>query len=212
MKGDTYLIFALLALYRLEKTSWAKEMVIRWCNSLEKYLLDEDGGFFNYWSSQTGERATIELCYNHSVIETLLDIYYDLKYVKALEMAEKCAYYWLRLQNNLGLFPDTAQKDLANLDPQLDFSINLLKLSELTGKEIYEKIAMSNFLALLTYHKLPYGFAQSVRFNSGKPVNSVVETKYLGLLIKGFLIWRYKFELNRSLFEDRMLRRLTSDR
>lgn len=211
VKGDTYLIFSLLSLYRITKNNHIKEAILRWRMAVKEKMVDESGMFFNCWDSRTNQKWSINLGENHSVIEALLDIYHDLEDNEALEMAYTCAKSWLKHQNALGLLLNNLSSELTFLDPQLDFSINLLKLSELTEEECFEKAAYDNLAALLTYHKLEYGFAQTVNFNTGEPQNGIIETKFLGLFIKGLLIFYNKL-LNKNIFDDELSRQLASDR
>ena len=211
VKGDTYLIFALLALFRVTREDWVRETVLRWRSALVEQMRTDDGRFYIIWDRGKNTKTRVTLGEDHSVIEALLDIYYDLGDEHSLPLAMMCADAWLQRRTELGVIPNRDGTSWCLLDPQVDFAINLLKLAELTGLDRYRESALDLLGALLSWHTLPYGFAEAVHGQTGEPLSGRVETKFLGLMIKGLLVFHHVLA-GRRVFDSAPLRRLATDR
>lgn len=213
-KTNTHSIFGCLSLYRATKKPELKEAIIKWRNSIAQKHMDEGHIFYSFWNAKTNKSWNKELWMNHSVIEALIDIYVDLEDSYSLQLAENCANSWIH-QINRGLLPDRFEKGTltASLDPHVDFSINLLKLYELTGKTIYRNTAMSLLENIVKHFKLEFGYAQTINIASGER-NPILETKFLGLFIKGLLTAYSVIEKNQQIFKESnyLLRNLARDR
>jgi hypothetical protein len=209
-KGDTFLVMALLALWRVTGDEEIRRGLIRWSEAVERLRLP-DGRFANHLDLRTGRRWWVKLSENHSVIECLLDLHHDLGLTRPLELAADCARAWLGMTTAAGLIPESDHEDRAHLDPQNDFMIDLLKLARLTGDDRFGAAADGLFEAVMARHRLDHGFAQRVTASTGKPESGLVETKFLGLFLKGLLVRRAVGQ-GRDLMADADLRRLATDR
>ena len=214
MKSNTHVIFGLLALYRVTKDANLKNLILKWRLSIEQRVLDGEGFFYHLWRSSTQKAESADLEHNHSIIEALLDIYRDFNDEKSLELAKNCADFWLKSQNKQGLYPKKAkrtEKIVTVLDPQVDFNVDLLKLYEVTNEREYLDKSILGFQGIMKYHKLKYGYAWSIDYKTSKIIEDKIETKFLGLYIKGLLVL-YEVLNGEKLFENSKLRNLARDR
>lgn len=209
-KGDTFLVMALLGLWRVTRDEKIRRGLTRWSEAVGRLRL-ADGRFANHLDLRTGRRWWVKLSENHSVIECLLDLYHDLGLSRALSWATDCARGWLRLTTAAGLIPESDQEDRAHLDPQSDFMIDLLKLHQVTGDGKFGAAGEDLFQAVMKHHRLDYGLAQSVEAQTGRPLGGQVETKFLGLFLKGLLV-RSAVGRGIELLADPFWRRLATDR
>ncbi|MBI2302415.1 MAG: hypothetical protein HYU66_26215 [Armatimonadetes bacterium] len=214
VKGDAYLVMALLALWRAARDEpWAQpipDALRRWLLALAAFRLP-DGRFANYYDPATRLAWRVRLGETHSVIETLLDLHVDLQASPALEWACACADAWLAHLGRAGLLPEHEDLREAWLDPQTDFCIDLYKLGRLTGDERYTRAGDRLLEAVLQHFERPFGLAQKVDPDTGAPLAVEVETKFLGLFLKVLLIRRCVGR-GEDLFGSSLLRRLCSDR
>ena len=99
----------------------------------------------------------------------------------------------------------------ALLDPNVDFAINLVKLSEKTGHTMYMEKAFEIGKGLIEYFKGSGGYYWRIDTMNGRFLHTTIETKYLGLLLKLFLVL---MEANNKqmIFENYLLRNLARDR
>lgn len=208
VKGDTYLAMALLALQRVSPEERIRQGLGRWFQALAGLRLP-DGRFANYLDPATGRRWWVRLGENHSVIEALIDLHVDLGLEGALDWAAACAEAWLARRTPAGLVPEEDGSGRAFLDPQTDLSVDLFKLAELTGRAAYAEAAGRILEAVWSRHRLPRGLSQSADDRTPQP--GEVETKFLGLALKGLLV-RDAFERGERLLGESSLRRLCSDR
>jgi len=211
VKGDTYLIFALLNLYRETERDDLRDAILSWREAVAKNLTAKDGRFFNSFNIKTKNRKSVLLEENHSVIEAMLDIHYDLGDEKALDLVVKCTESWLARQYPSGLIANKDTDTWAEIDPLLDFAINLLKLAELTADASYRRRAEYTFYSLLEHFRLPFGFCEKIDTRTLKPISPFIHTKYLGLLIKGLLIFDH-VSRGGSIFKEKSARLLATDR
>jgi hypothetical protein len=209
-KGDTFLVMALLALWRVTHDEKIRQGLTRWSQAVERLRL-ADGRFANHLDLRTGRRWWVKLSENHSVIECLLDLHYDLGLERPLDLAVDCARGWLKLMTPAGLIPESDQEDRAHLDPQNDFMVDLFKLDRITGDLDFGAAAGRLIEAVLTRHRLDHGLAQTVTASTGRPESGLVETKFLGLFLKGLLI-NWAVGRGTDLMADPLWRRLATDR
>jgi len=187
-KGDVFLLFAWLALYRVNNDGEIKAVLLDWVEYVENLMCADDGRFYNHYDVKTGERNSIKLEENHSIIELLIDISYELGSERAFHLAKHCALAWYGRRSRVGLIANNDIDDWAEIDPMLDLMINFVKLSELSGDEKLFQIAFDGSVALLKYFSAEHGYVHRTRLDGSGPVDGCVELKYLGLLIKGLLL------------------------
>ena len=212
VKGDAYLMFSLLAVHRVHPDEALRAALERWRMSLIRHMRSVDGRFHNFWDSRTRVASSIALQTNHSLIEFLLDYYFDMKAEEALTQAMECAGAWLKKRTALGLIPNEDRRDVALLDPQVDFCVNLLKLGQITGDHTWLDAADDLLGAVLRHHHLPFGFAWAAHAREGKPLHGQIETKYLGLFLKLLILHGEVLGGGKRIMEERGLRILATDR
>ena len=210
VKGDTYLVMALLALWRVTGDDSIRRGLYRWLEALSRFRLP-DGRFANYLDLKTGRRWWVNLGENHSVIEALMDLYCDFEQAEALDLAVNCAEAWLARQTFAGLIPEHDGDHRSFLDPQTDFTVDLFKLAQLTGRKDFADAAMNLLRSVLAGHSLAYGLAQAADAAEGRPIGGEVETKFMGLFLKGLLVYE-AYSSGGDLMGRPELRRLCSDR
>jgi hypothetical protein len=191
-KDNTLVALALLALLAASPAdrAWAQAAVERWREAVDVHFRTGAGLYAMYARAAGGPPPVVRLTFNHSLIECDIEAYAMTGSPGFLARAQDLARRWVDLQTARGLFPegpDGAWRGRSFLDPQVDLSVNLLKLAELTGDGGWREAALANFAAIRRDFRLPAGYAWEVDSGTGEPRQSVVEVKYLGLLLKGLL-------------------------
>ena len=93
-----------------------------------------------------------------------------------------------------GFFPEGPDPngkfaERALMDSNLDLSIVLLKAAELTGDRRYYSAADHAIESIVRHMKRPHGYVEEVDAATGEGSdNKRIFTKYITLLIKGFLL------------------------
>ncbi len=211
-KDNTLPAFALLALERLMPAGadWARGARRRWREAVDAHFRTGDGDYRTF----AGAASEARLTFNHSMIELEIETYVQTGDAAALECAERLSRRWLSLQTPRGLVAEgagTAWRRRAFLDPQVDLAIDLLKLGELTGHAAWTDAARAIFTAIRRDFRLPAGYAWEVDAETGDVRETVIEVKYLGLLLKGYLALR-EVEAGRSLRGSPLVWMLLRDR
>ena len=193
-KDNTLPAFALLALIaaRPDETAWAREAVETWRRAVDSGFRTGAGYFATY--ARPDGRVPVRLTFNHSMIEWDIEAHVLTGRSEFLARAQDAAERWVALQTARGLFPegpDGRWRTRSFLDPQVDLSVNLLKLGELTGDRTCTEAAVRNFAAIRRDFRLPSGYAWEVDSGTGEVRQPVIEVKYLGLLLKGYLGLRH---------------------
>jgi uncharacterized protein YyaL (SSP411 family) len=233
MKSNTNLMHGLLKLYSITKDKELKEAIFRWTNSLTEKLADENGRFYSYWNSKSQRSKLISLETNHAVIDVLLEAYLLFRKESMLTLAKRCADAWLSIQSNSGLIPNSISEPvpifdmtskvprrryiepwISRLDSQTDFSIVLLKLYSLTHESKYYEGATKILEGILEKHKFSEGYVEFVDTKTNQKSGFVIETKFLTLLLKLFLL---HIEISESegaekIVDDNKLNSLIRDR
>jgi len=103
-----------------------------------------------------------------------------------LDFAREIADSWIRLRWPCGLFPKAVGESSNHIDSNVDFSISLRRLSELSGDNKYAEIGRQCVDAILQLHESDLGYIRSVD-STGRVTDAVVDPKYNGLLLKGII-------------------------
>jgi hypothetical protein len=192
MKDNTLPAFALLALAEAGPAyaSWALPVADRWREAVEAAFRDPSGHFARYAGRASGPAPSIRLTHNHSMIEWDIEAFLRTGARRHLDRAIEQAHRWLGLQTARGCFPESPEAPWNRrslLDAQVDLSVNLLKLGELTDDATWTRAATANLAAIRRDFRLPVGYAWEVDSQTGEVREATIEVKYLGLLVKGFL-------------------------
>lgn len=214
-KDNTMMAFALLALADAAPAhaGWARAVIARWREAVATHF-DVGAGAFATFAGGPDAGREPRLTFNHSMIEWDIEAHVRTGSAIALERASREASHWVALQTPRGLFPEgraPAWCRRSFLDPQVDLSVNLLKLAELTGDTRWREAALANLAAIRRDFRLPFGYAWEVDAVSGQIRQPVIEVKYLGLLLKGYLALR-EAGSGRSLLRTSLMWMLLRDR
>ena len=161
-----------------------------WRAAIDAWFRTPSGDFLAYGGAADRRAADVRLTFNHSIIEWDIEAFTVTGRRAYLDQAGQLARRWLDRQTGRGLFPEGPEEPWRGrslLDAQVDLSVNLLKLSELSGDPAWERAARTNFDAVRRDFRLPLGYAWEVDSGTGQIREPVVEVKYLGLLLKGYL-------------------------
>jgi hypothetical protein len=190
-KDNTLPAFALLALEGAApaEADWAGAARRRWRQAADVHFRTSDGDYRTF----AGPASQVRLTFNHSMIELDIETYVRTGDEADLGRAGDLARRWTTLQTSRGLIAEGAEpawRRRAFLDPQVDLAIDLLKLGELTGRAEWTDTARAIFGAIRRDFRLPAGYAWEVDAETGAVREAVIEVKYLGLLLKGYLALR----------------------
>lgn len=213
VKDNLYFLFALIQYFRFKKDVSLKEVIEKVYNSFSG-TFSAEGILYNTWNPVqgiSGEPSPLAL--SHSFIELQLDLFHELGDERYLRDAVLFTDRWLGRRSSLGVIHETNHEDdhYALLDPNVDFAINLFKLSEKTGDAGYLEKALEILSALIEHFKAPAGYYWGINTENGTPLQGHIETKYLGLLLKLFLVAMESWN-DRRIFENPLIRNLARDR
>lgn len=212
MKTNTNMISSLIKLYEIKKDSKLLENLVFSLNSLSKQRRKGEEFYtsYNLWKNKPYD-LSIDLNMNNSAIMVYIDAYRVLRDEKYLDIAERCAEWYLnRRSEKTGLVPD-GDSPYAKLDTVSDFFVNLLKLYEITENNSYLECAIQGMRGISKYHQTEISFIKSVDFQNGKVTDPINETKYLGGYLK-FLDYLYYILNGQSALESPTVWDLIRDR
>jgi uncharacterized protein YyaL (SSP411 family) len=228
MKPNTNMIYGLLELYRVGKDDYVREAISKWLSNLRRLKAGEF--YYSNYNCKTNVANTINLETNATILDILIEAYIVLNDKKLLDAAKKNADEWLSLQTSSGLVPNSPE-DVTNyhsfkgvfpvihempgryarLDPQVDLSVGLFKLSELTGDEKYQKAAIDIIEGILKYHKFEESYVEFVDTQTLEKKGFEIETKFLALLLKAYLL-AFEVQKGKEIFKDEKILSLIRDR
>lgn len=206
-KQNTHLVFSLLKLYKLTGKEDYKDAVMSWFDNIMNSMVAADNKFYSYYNIRTMRPKTVSLIENHSMIELLIDMYTVFKEQRFIDIAIRCIDSWLR-ESIEGLLPRNPGMNIAELDPQVDFCVNLIKLGKLIDDNIYINQAEKIIEAIERYHKTEYGYCYHVDMINKRKLSQEINVKNLALTLKPLLLMRDK----EKIFKDESLMNLLRDR
>jgi hypothetical protein len=188
VKDNVALGHALLALWRhAGRRPWLASAYARWSTAVENtFVAGAAVPVRNAWHPRGagGEAATlatvhplVELRIDEHVVcggSTLAWVRDAIEHLRALGDAE-------------GGLPESllpASDTPCLLDPQLDLLVNAAKLAQLDGDEKRNEECTDWLARVLRRHRREHGFAWSVGWGTGRPLDDRIETKFLGLVVK----------------------------
>lgn len=191
VKDNLYILFAFLESYRSNPREEIRDLVLNWNRAKDETFLSPSGmEYHNLWSPAGGRAGPARLQHNHSLIEFSADLYNTFGDRSFLDRAVRLARSWMQRQTGIGLFPEFAESSdppVALLDPQVDMTVNLIKLHDLTGDPALLESAERCMGGVLRHFPLDFGYAWRVNADSGEILENRIETKFLGLLLKGLI-------------------------
>lgn len=202
-KQNTHLMFGLIEYYNITKDVKIKEIFDKWVQKVDELFLHSSGIHYGIYDLKYKYPYRLEVLHTINLIELMITAYQYFNKNKYLNLAEKYAKALINIltqDNLLLLFPfpkddindpqrDKMKKEYGyySLDPQIDFSVNLLKLYLITKNDHYFKVAENILIATLTNFKHGNCYTEMVHKDTDKKWD-VVRTKYLGLMLKPFLM------------------------
>jgi hypothetical protein len=208
-KENTNLIFSLLKVYEETRGIEYLNAFDLWIDGINEKLKDtSSGGYKECWDEL--ENIYPITAANFQIIEIMIQAYILTKNKKYLNIAKNLADFWINNLSPIGLVPEIINNDdwFSIADSQTDFSVALIKLSEIANDEQYLSAAMKIANGVLDYHYKKYGMANEVNWKTGKLCEEISKTKFLTLSSK---IW---IALNNSgsIFRNKALSKLLGDR
>ena len=208
MKANTNFVFALLTAYSLTRDDRYKKAIERWITSVKTNLFRDGMIYGNYRLANYNQAYT--LTDNFVMIDILCDAYHFLEKNEAyLDFAKAIADSWLKTRWKNGLFPVRPDALFDHIDDNIDFSIALRRISELTGDKNYSDIGFQCIESILKIHQQEDGYVTSVSREGQLPEAAVVDPKYNGLLLKGIIS---NLERDKAIYNDLELHDLLKDR
>lgn len=203
MKTNTNMISALL-----RASLFYRSMRHAACKALDAMcaMRREDGVFYSSYDPVKRRICddSVKLHMNHSAVMVLIDAYRILKDDQYLEVADECISWYLnRMNKKTGLVPDGDSIN-AKLDSISDFFVNVIKMYEITGEDKYLDMAKYGFFGISKYYRTDVSFVKVVDSSSGRVVNEINETKYLGGYLKFITYLYYILKGNRAYVDDLM--------
>ncbi|MBN1356684.1 hypothetical protein JXA40_10530 [bacterium] len=170
---------------------WALDALFKWVEGLRKYFLIPGKGLAHTPSIGSGREHGPILSTNFAVMDILCDLYHLKRREQDIEFAMQLADSFLRHQSGAtGLFPDELEGRISYIDANTDLAVTCLKISELTGRNIYREAGERAVAGLLRYHAGPWGYYRDVGLDDGKIVDPLVETRFVSLLLKPLILLR----------------------
>jgi uncharacterized protein YyaL (SSP411 family) len=198
-KYNSSMAAGLLALVREDPEGpWLDEL-LRWYEGLREQFGARQGVFYHLSKDspslpQFGERPILST--NFAILDLLCELHLVTGEPRFLEDALAGAGFWLELQSEkTGLFPDQAGGDRSYLDANTDLIIALLRLNELSGEDLYRRSAVRCLKGILKHHHGRWGYVRDVDLDSGRPLGSRVETRFVSLLLKPLLVLHHGWRL-----------------
>ncbi|MBN2057024.1 hypothetical protein JW905_19005 [bacterium] len=190
-KANTSMVWALEALHRSTGEGEWLEALRNWEAGLRSKFGSEEGGFYQFAAlpGHTPIHNPI-LSTNFAVLEFYVDMFVATTDQKMLHHAMLLADFWLARQSGVtGLFPDESDRPISYLDGNTDLIIALLKVWEVSGEERYRQSARRALKGILRFHRCDFGYVREVEMNTGNTTNSLIETRFVSLLLKVLLVF-----------------------
>ncbi|MEK6862368.1 MAG: hypothetical protein AABY07_10485, partial [Nanoarchaeota archaeon] len=214
-------VYGLNAIYKITKDNGLYSILNKWYSAVSSKLMDKNGSLYSVWDNKGYSKF---LGCDHAVIDTFLEFYVNTGEKRFLNDAEKMANFWIKQQDNSGLIqqgvdefnvcadPNMKYGDKPKyfrLDPQVDFSVVMMKLYQLTENEIYMKKAKKLIDGICKYHIFKSAFVDILDENKNKK-SYIIETKFLFLILKALMFEEYNN--NGRIYKDNTIRLLLRDR
>ncbi len=182
---------AFLALWRATREMKFRQAIDWWHQGVRRHFLTDSGGASSIVAfSEKGEVVGRKPPHikNHGMTDLLCDLAFFLEDPVYLETARRVVDFWISQQSaHTGLLPFEPGSRVSYLDGETDWTVALLKLSELTGEQSYRESAFRILAGVFRHHRTDAGFANGVDIETGEVVDDLVETRYGALLLKPVL-------------------------
>lgn len=198
-KQNTHMMFAILAAARVQYRKECRIIVYRFIKKVRDAFRHPSGLFYLVFDLKRNIPFHLDILPTIALIEMFIDSYKIFEDVMHLQFAVEAAEALLQYRDDTGLilhyplpkndsdnvhFLQKQVRQEYNLDPQVDFVVNLIKLYQCTHDRKYKEAAFGISSSIIKRFRLGPAFAEVL--HDGKP-QPVVRTKYLGLLLKLFI-------------------------
>ena len=210
-KDNYCMAAAVLALFSLSHEPPLNHALINWFDGVTKYFIDENGGVYQWTIIESPDRFVRGplTSKSYAVVDFCCDYTWSTGDGRYIKTAERIAEFYLSRQSKeTGLLPTTETPEESYFDDETDFAISLMKLYELTGKEIYKEAAIKIFNGQIKYHHTARGYVNRVNIYTGEVTENIIESRYCSLFLKLILL----FLEERRIYADPVFMNLLRDR
>ncbi len=209
-KHNTFFLAALLA---LAKITGEEEYLNALCQSTQETLAFFTGpqGVPSYmvYRNKGKNDYDVPTLKGTLLADHLFDCYHFLRAEKYLVQAKCMIDFWLKERNErTGLIPYRLGGKRTDVDSLTDFAVSLLKLFALTREKQYLEAARDILASMMNYHWGDFGLYQSVETESGVVRESRVETRFVSLFLKPWIL----LSAPEAIFDNPLLTSLARDR
>lgn len=182
-----------------------KEIIDNW---IDNYYDKEKGVFYTNYDHNSKKKSANLTCFH--IIDILVTLYLILKEKKYLNHAENITDSYIKFQSKKsGLLPFyhplvdpeiitlNINKGVDWLDCEVDFCISLLRLYQITQKQVYKIVAFRIISGIIKYHKQKFGYAGAVDINTGDIIVPEYSVKNTGLILKIFIAMKETENINK---------------
>gem|GEM_PF-6120802 len=187
-KMNTNMLYGLIRLYEVSKSSEIKSMALKSLGGIGRYRKD-DGTYMRGFDLRKGticdrESTVIE---NHMATGAMLDAYEAFKDRAFLEAAEHWAEKWMGTQSPMGFFPRMGRKrNHCDIDSHADIIVVMSRLRMLTNRRKYTDPIGSGMEAMGGFITGDTMF-NTVDSDTGNPIIKENRIKFLGGALKGIM-------------------------
>jgi hypothetical protein len=202
-KQNTHLMFGLLEYYSITKNGKIGEIFNSWSKKVDELFLHSSGIHYGIYDLKRKYAYRLEILHSISLIELMLTAFKVFDSLEYLSLAEKYAEALINNLTNDRLlllypFPEDdfhdpqreriqAEYGYYSLDPHIDFAVCLINLYVITKRDQYLYALQAILNSTLVHFKHGNCYTEMIQKDTGLKWD-VVRTKYLGLMLKPFLI------------------------
>ena len=158
--------------FRINKDKNIEKYLLGWVDYISNTMTTDDKRFYNHYDIQNGNKSSVKLEENHSIIELLIDISVEFNNDKALKIALDCVLSWYAKRSSAGLVANQDEDYWAEIDPYLDLLINIAKIRELSGNSKLNEFFEEGISSLWKKNfSVEYGYIHKAKLDGSGPIN-----------------------------------------
>ena len=187
----------------------ARKAFSRWIKGLQEYFSTSNCVLAHTPRLQVFEKHGPVLSTNFAILDILCDAVHIFDDEECRDLAITITDFFLRFQSPAtGLVPDQPGCNRSYIDANTDFSVSLVKMTEITSRNEYRQAGERIINGILKYHSGPFGYYRDVNLDTGEPLENLVETRFCSLLLKALILYRDNLRVygeggHWSMFRDR---------
>jgi len=210
VKDNAYMVFSLIRLYEITKENKYKEACEKWAESFFEKTY-RDGVFTNEWQKKSKKENPAPLQKAHSMIECFTELFRVYSHDKYLKKSEEIVNHWRKFISQTGTVEEIDGCGYSLLDPNIDFGVELIRLGEVAGKSNFIEEGVGIIENSLSRFRSRFGYAWKINIQTGEVLKKNIETKYIGLAIKGLLVVEMKSR-GENIYGNPELQNISRDR